>query len=89
MPSNAKDNRWKIPSSKFLAAAILASSCLGHGQNNLSPIGSHYVILHPEEIPAADPLENQSETRRGNLFPVGRRSVLPPYRPHDQSIFNP
>ncbi len=28
----------------------------GHGQNNLSPRESHYVILPPEEIPAADPL---------------------------------
>ena len=28
----------------------------GHGQNNLSPRESHYVILPPEEMPAADPL---------------------------------
>ena len=30
---------------------------LGHGQNNLSPVESHYVILPPETMPpAADPL---------------------------------
>ena len=28
----------------------------GQGQNNLSPRESHYVILPPEEMPAADPL---------------------------------
>jgi hypothetical protein len=28
--------------------------------------------------------QNQSGTGRGNSFPVERRSVLPPYRPHDQ-----
>ena len=33
--------------------------------------------------------QNQSGTGQGNLFPVERRSVLPPYRPHDDQQRQP
>ena len=86
MPGKAKDNHWKIPPSKSSAAAATPASSRTRPKQSI-----------PEGKPLCNPTsggdagggpsthqQNQSETGRGNSFPVERRSVLPPYRPHDQ-----
>ena len=57
---------------------------LGHGQNNLSPRGSHYVILPPEEMPAAVPITinriNQEQDEEFCSLPEDGPCSLPTVR---------
>jgi hypothetical protein len=53
---------------------------LGQGQNNYSPMGSNYVILPPEEMPAADPFLNskinqEQDERKCSLLEDGPCSL--------------
>jgi hypothetical protein len=87
MPSNAKDNHWKIPPSKSPAAAATPASSWSRPKQSI-PGGK--PLCNPtsgNDAAGGGPINHQqnlSGPERGNLCPFGRQSVFPPYRPHDQ-----
>ena len=92
MPSNAKDKHWKILPSKPPEAAAATATTLASfwtRPKQLFPDGKQ-LLCNPSfggGDAGGGPIyhrQNHSGIGREKMFPIGRRSVLPPYRPHDQ-----
>ena len=64
---------------------------LGHGQNNFFPMGrSYYVILPPDEMPAANPIiTSEINQEQDERFSSYRNSYFKSYRPATLLGFSP